>query len=171
MTIDEAITHAREVAEGCPAEDRQCAYQHDELADWLEELKAYKATGLTPEEITKYMHLEKEERLVVMSCKAGDKVYVLGEHRIIECNIVEIYLDEKNAIEYLVLFDCGYDCDGCPFNDWIQDPDSGDFSCSGEYGESFIKDSDLGKNVFLTRAAAEAARAVRKGEPNEADSV
>ncbi len=52
MNIDEAITHAREVAEGCPAEDRQCAYQHDELAEWLEELKAYKATGLKPEEIT-----------------------------------------------------------------------------------------------------------------------
>ena len=45
MTIEEAIEHAREVAEGCPAEDRQCAYQHDELADWLEELKAYRKLG------------------------------------------------------------------------------------------------------------------------------
>jgi len=51
MNIDEAITHARQVAEGCPVKDRQCAYQHDELADWLEELKAYRATGLKPEEI------------------------------------------------------------------------------------------------------------------------
>jgi len=51
VTIEEAIAHAREVAEGCPAEDRQCAYQHDKLCDWLEELKTYKATGLTPEEI------------------------------------------------------------------------------------------------------------------------
>ncbi len=59
MTIDEAITHAREVEEGCPAEDRQFAYQQ---ADWLEELKAYKATGLTPEEIVKYKQLEKERR-------------------------------------------------------------------------------------------------------------
>lgn len=48
MEIEEAIAHAREVAEGCPAEDRQCAYQHDELADWLEELKAYRKTGLSP---------------------------------------------------------------------------------------------------------------------------
>ena len=45
MNIEEAIAHAREVAEGCPAEDRQCAYQHDELADWLEELKAYRKLG------------------------------------------------------------------------------------------------------------------------------
>ena len=45
MKIEEAIAHAREVAEGCPAEDRQCAYQHDELADWLEELKAYRKLG------------------------------------------------------------------------------------------------------------------------------
>lgn len=52
MSIDEAVAHAREVAEGCPAEDRQCAYQHDKLADWLEELKAYRETGLKPEEIT-----------------------------------------------------------------------------------------------------------------------
>ena len=51
MTIEEAIEHAREVAEGCTAEDRQCAYQHDELADWLEELKAYRDTGLTPGEV------------------------------------------------------------------------------------------------------------------------
>ncbi len=169
MTIDEAINHAREVAEGCPAEDRQCAYQHDELADWLEELKAYKATGLTPEEIAKYKQLEKEGRLVVMACKVGDTVYVLGEHRIIECMIDEIYLDEKNAIEYLVWFDCDYDCDGCPFYDWDQDPDSDESSCSR--GELSIKYSDLRKDVFLTRAAAEAALAVRKGEPNEADSV
>lgn len=51
MSIDEAITHAHEVVEGCPAGDRQCAYQHDKLVDWLEELKAYRETGLTPEDV------------------------------------------------------------------------------------------------------------------------
>lgn len=51
MNIEEAITHAREVAEGCNADNRDCAYQHDKLADWLEELKAYKATGLELKEI------------------------------------------------------------------------------------------------------------------------
>lgn len=91
MTIEEAITHAREVAEGCPAEDRQCAYQHDELADWLEELKAYRETGLTPEEITALresnQELKKEalplmqakiqDRLVVLPCKVTDTVYIV----------------------------------------------------------------------------------------------
>ena len=49
MTIDEAIAHAREVAEGCRAENGDCAYQHDKLTEWLVELKAYRETGLKPE--------------------------------------------------------------------------------------------------------------------------
>lgn len=51
MEIREAIEHAQQVSEGCPAEGRDCAYQHDKLADWLTELQAYRATGLTPEEV------------------------------------------------------------------------------------------------------------------------
>lgn len=94
MTIEEAIAHAREVAEGCPEEDRQCAYQHDELADWLEELKAYRETGQTPEEIHKLLsidrwndavekewlkclQMEKDGRLVKLPCKVTDTVYIV----------------------------------------------------------------------------------------------
>lgn len=54
MTLDEAIKHAREVAEknrkNCKpnsiiiqnrwADSTMCAEEHDQLADWLEELKA-----------------------------------------------------------------------------------------------------------------------------------
>ena len=51
MTLDEAILHAREVAEeqrkACdlawvwdnPDNIKKCAEEHDQLADWLEELK------------------------------------------------------------------------------------------------------------------------------------
>lgn len=39
MDIQEAIEHARQVAEGCDAQNRDCAYQHDKLADWLTVLK------------------------------------------------------------------------------------------------------------------------------------
>lgn len=51
MTLDEAIAHAREVAEeqrkSCdlawvwdnPDNIKKCAEEHDQLADWLEELK------------------------------------------------------------------------------------------------------------------------------------
>ena len=57
MTIDEAIAHAREVAKrnreqwkNCPADRRdiehqtceQCAEEHDQIAEWLEELKFLK---------------------------------------------------------------------------------------------------------------------------------
>lgn len=39
MTIDEAIAHAREVAsQGCA----ECNRDHEQLAEWLEELKIYK---------------------------------------------------------------------------------------------------------------------------------
>lgn len=46
MELEEAIVHARQVADGCSAENRDCAYQHDKLADWLEELKRYRATDV-----------------------------------------------------------------------------------------------------------------------------
>lgn len=71
MTIDEAISHAREVAENQKMsarliEDNEyipesvdkeaiihgntiCAEEHEQLAEWLEELKQYRAIG-TPEE-------------------------------------------------------------------------------------------------------------------------
>ena len=47
MTIDEAIAHAREVASR-KFDDRvhciKCAEEHEQLAEWLEELKAYRAS-------------------------------------------------------------------------------------------------------------------------------
>lgn len=45
MELNEAIAHARRVAEGCGADNPGCAYQHDKLAEWLEELKRYKELG------------------------------------------------------------------------------------------------------------------------------
>lgn len=51
MKIEEAILHAKEVAERHTTALQECAFQHNELADWLEELRAYKDTGMTPEEI------------------------------------------------------------------------------------------------------------------------
>lgn len=65
MTIDEAIIHAREVASeqkrrsgACVQNDSECdkfstclkcAEEHDQLAEWLEELKMYKS--LAPREL------------------------------------------------------------------------------------------------------------------------
>ena len=52
MTIDEAIVHAREVASR-KFDDRvhciRCAEEHEQIAEWLEELKAYRAIGTLEE--------------------------------------------------------------------------------------------------------------------------
>ena len=40
MSLDEAIQHAKEVASQRCIE---CAEQHDQLAEWLEELKQYRS--------------------------------------------------------------------------------------------------------------------------------
>ena len=54
MTLQEAIDHAREVANGLhPNIDgcSECAKQHGQLADWLEELQAFKRVGATPADV------------------------------------------------------------------------------------------------------------------------
>lgn len=62
MTIDEAIAHAREVASR-KFDDRvhciRCAEEHEQLAEWLEELKAYRAIG-TQEECRAALEKQKE---------------------------------------------------------------------------------------------------------------
>lgn len=43
MDLREAIIHTRQVADGCGVDSRDCAYQHDKLGDWLEELQEYRS--------------------------------------------------------------------------------------------------------------------------------
>ncbi len=155
MTIEEAIAHAREVAEGCPAEDRQCAYQHDELADWLEELKAYRETGLTPEEITALQEsndeIKKEalplmlakiqDRLVVLPpVKIGDEAFFIIKKQIFSGTVY--YLRWEHHKSFGIRGDISADCMG---------------GCVG------ARLSDFGKTVFLTREAAEAALKEQEG--------
>lgn len=47
MTLQEAIDHCREVAKGCS----DCAKEHEQLADWLEELLAFKHVADTPADV------------------------------------------------------------------------------------------------------------------------
>lgn len=118
-----------------------------------------------------YEDMEEQGRLVVLSMKSGDTVFVVGEGRIVECYIDETYLDDKKGAEHLVYFDCKYleegseVCKGCPFNSWSQEFVSGEHSCDGEWGQGCIKGSDLGKTVFLTREDAE--RALKEGADHE----
>lgn len=83
MTIDEAISHAREVAE-CQKKSARliednayipesvdkeaitygntiCADEHEQLAEWLEELKQYRAIG-TPEACQKAVEKQKAKK-------------------------------------------------------------------------------------------------------------
>ena len=76
LTLDEAIKHAKEVAKTNRAEATynfpnlkeyydnclECANQHNQLAEWLEELKSYKEA-------------EEHELLLRLPCKVGDKVW------------------------------------------------------------------------------------------------
>lgn len=91
MTIDEAITHAREMAKINRREatynfpslkegyDRckKCAEEHEQLADWLEELKSYRAIGTVVEcrEAVEKQKIDKEleshdEKHILESCIA-----------------------------------------------------------------------------------------------------
>lgn len=78
LTLEEAIAHAKEVAEKnyrCTDFESidsvdddikinciKCAEEHEQLAEWLEELKSYK-------------DLEEQGLLVRLSCKVGDTVW------------------------------------------------------------------------------------------------
>lgn len=126
----------------------------DECAD-REELAAFKKLG-SLDHLRDLVQAEKEGRLAVLPCKASDKLYVCGEKQIVECDIYEVYLDDKRGVEYLVSYECNMDCDGCPFNDWKQDFE-GEYSCDGEYCQAAVFASDFGKTVFLTREEAESA--------------
>ena len=76
MTIEQAISYAREVAEKNRANckrntiiipnrwisDTQCAEEHEQLAGWLEELQRYK-------------DLEKQGRLIELPCLPNEEVW------------------------------------------------------------------------------------------------
>ena len=47
MTLEEAIEHAKEVARTC--DDKDCAADHLQLAEWLSLLKVYTDTGMAKE--------------------------------------------------------------------------------------------------------------------------
>lgn len=89
MTLDEAIVHAREVAErnrnqykNCPSDRtdirhqtcEECAKEHDQLAEWMEELKQYRAIG-TVEELQK---AEKEEDILKFYYCDSEDSYLVG---------------------------------------------------------------------------------------------
>ena len=71
MTIDEAIEHAREVASR-KFDDRvhciKCAEEHEQLAEWIEDLKEYMEIG-TPGECRTAMEKQKSKKPSEQSCE------------------------------------------------------------------------------------------------------
>lgn len=103
-----------------------------------ERLAAYEETGLEPEELAQS---EKEGRLVVLPCDVGDKLYdvTLGEVR--EKIVISLSMLLSKSVNHLVI-----------------------------HAENFrnavtsYELQDIGKTVFLTREAAEAALKEREAD-------
>ena len=83
MTLDEAIIHAREVASR-KFDDRvhciKCAEEHEQLAEWLEELKSYRASVFSGD-MTQQML--KEEY-----CKAVDDFAESVKNLIVDLSVI-----------------------------------------------------------------------------------
>lgn len=114
--------------------------------------------GIVPfDRLLELAFADRDNRCVVLRCKEGDTIYVVGSKKIVKAQIQEMYLLEMTKdVAFMVFFDCDDDCQGCPFNSWYQSYD-GEWSCDGEYGNGTVNQSDIGKTVFLTHEAAEAA--------------
>jgi hypothetical protein len=113
------------------------------VGEAVDHLAAYEDSGLSPEEITvlktsekicedcwNYALAQKEGRLIVLPCKAGDSIYPINIDR--ELN--------KPPLRVTGFRFSGFDNEG-----WI------------EIGLLKYKVSEIGKTVFLTREEAEKA--------------
>lgn len=141
LTLEEAIAHAKEVAEknyrGADFESIdsidddiktnciKCAEEHMQLVKWLEELKSYK-------------DLEEQGLLVRLPVSIGTKVYMIAS-----------------------MFDCIYDYDNCKATQkWKCEED---IQCEYERKSYYVKEieftsimkNSIGKSIFLTREEAE----------------
>ena len=91
MTLDEAIAHAREVAEeqrkACdlawvwdnPDNIKKCAEEHDQLAEWLEELKTIKEEIGTDEWIMEHDRLIRNGTIDDFAKWLENKKYLMKE--------------------------------------------------------------------------------------------
>lgn len=102
-----------------------------------------------------------ENGVIVPPCKVWDKLYAISDTRIVECTCYDMNIGNKVTI--CASFKCDYDCEGCPFNNWVQEY-TGEYSCKGEYGDWYFEEDDFGKTVFLTREEAE--KALKEREKN-----
>lgn len=101
LTLEEAIVHAKEVVEknyrgadfesidsvddDIKANCIKCAEEHEQLAEWLEELKSYK-------------DLDEQGLLVRLPCKVGDSVFIIVGKDISRQGIRKIEISDNSII-------------------------------------------------------------------------
>lgn len=164
MVSDEALKKLQEQIAAWPMTQRFVVQQliEDYRSD-REDLRAYKATGLTPERCAEFARADaegryivmrdaeqegvarlrelaeadKDGRLVVLPCKVGDTVYYRnGKKRIIDFEVTGFSVDDTGA--------------------WLIHAEHHDDEKSTSYGYSLDTDK-IGTTLFLTREEAEKA--------------
>lgn len=123
-------------------------FEDPEDCIFKDEIKLYEAVksieGIVPfDRLLELACADKAGRLVVLPCKVGDTVYVIGE----SCDFCETYLDEPER------------CMRCEKGHYAE-----------ERGFELWMLSELNDSIFLTRDEAEAALA-QEGGTHEADPV
>ena len=157
MDIAKAIIRACEEAEAFD-EAYKIASQQSELCCWLEELKAYKETGLTPEGVAALQASNQElkkEALPILQAKVQDRPVILP------CGLGEtVYANFAIRGDYLREKDKPYPCE-VVFIGLSKEPF---LHIQFKNGRVFpVKFCEVGKTVFTTREAAEAALKEQEG--------
>ena len=161
MTVAEAINRACDEAEkfdeACRVA-RQQAEAVNELCAWTDELKAYRETGLTPEEVTALQVSNQElkkEASPILQAKVQDRLVILP------CGLGEtVYANFAIRGDYLREKDKPYPCE-VVFIGLSKEPF---LHIQFKNGRVFpVKFCEVGKTVFTTREAAEAALKEQEG--------
>ena len=118
MTLDEAILHAREVAvrnrkqyKNCPSDRtdirhqtcEECAEEHEQLAEWLEELKSYR-TSVFSGDMTQIMLKEEYCKAVddfaeKLNAKCDGMIKEKWNSNVAPISWAEAYADFKDDID------------------------------------------------------------------------
>ena len=157
MDIAKAIIRACEEAEAFD-EAYKIAGGGGGRCYWLEELKAYKETGLTPEGVAALQASNQElkkEALPILQAKVQDRLVILP------CGLGEtVYVNFAIRVDYLREKDKPYPCE-VVFIGLSKEPF---MHIQFKNGRVFpVKFCEVGKTVFTTREAAEAALKEQEG--------
>lgn len=100
LTIDEAIKDFRYCAKQNMADlDINFAKENNQISEWLKELKAYKATNFTPEQVVEMAKELEELKKQLPPCKVGDTIYVIPSKTNYDLNILHKYYDNNRVYE------------------------------------------------------------------------